>query len=345
MLRPIFHLPRPTPALCLWSPSPMKHPLASALAVAAVLASGAAALLFTAAAPGTPAATPSQHWKARVEKSPRHLEWATIEHGGRKLGAYVGYPESKDKATTVLVIHEIFGHSDWVKALVDDLAAAGYIAIAPDFLWGTGSKGGGTSELTPQEISQKINQLPADPKTADLAATVDYITKQPGSNGKVVVAGFCWGGSETFRFATNSKAIKAGLVFYGSAPTGANAAEAFARIAAPVYGFYAGNDARINGGLPATTEAMKVAGKFFEPVTYAGAGHGFMRAGDDLPPADTATDAQKTTYAANKKAREDGWKRWMDILKAVTADKLPAMPAPAPVPAPAATTPAAPAAR
>jgi len=242
------------------------------------------------------------------------------------------------------VIHEIFGHSDWVKALVDDLAAAGYIAIAPDLLWGTGAKGGGTSELTSQEISQKINQLPADQKTADLAATVDYITKQPGSNGKVVVAGFCWGGSETFRFATNSQAIKAGLVFYGSAPT---ATDTLARITAPVYGFYAGNDARINGGLPATTEAMKAAGKFFEPVTYAGAGHGFMRAGDDLPPADTATDAQKATYAANKKAREDGWKRWMDIMKAVTADKLPAMPAPVVSPSnqPAAAPSAAPAAK
>lgn len=316
----------------------MKRPLASALAVAAVLASGAAALLFTAAAPGGPAAPASQHWKARVEKSPRHLEWVTIEHGGRKLGAYVGYPESKEKATTVLVIHEIFGHSDWVKALVDDLAAAGYIAIAPDLLWGTGSKGGGTSELTSQEISQKINQLPADQKTADLAATVDYITKQPGSNGKVVVAGFCWGGTETFRFATNNKAIKAGLVFYGSAPS---AADAFARIAAPVYGFYAENDARINGGIPAATEAMKAAGKFYEPVIYAGAGHGFMRAGDDLPPAETATAQAKTAYVANKKAREDGWKRWMDILKAVTADHLPPMPAPAA----SATTPAAPPAK
>jgi carboxymethylenebutenolidase len=316
----------------------MKRPLASVFAVAAVLASGAAALLFTAAAPGGPAAPASPHWKARVEKSPRHLEWVTLEHGGRKLGAYVGYPESKEKATTVLVIHEIFGHSDWVKALVDDLAAAGYIAIAPDLLWGTGSKGGGTSELTSQEISQKINQLPADQKTADLAAAVDYITKQPGSNGKVVVAGFCWGGTETFRFSTNNQAIKAGLVFYGSAPA---AADAFARIAAPVYGFYAENDARINGGIPAATEAMKAAGKFYEPVIYAGAGHGFMRAGDDLPPAETATAQAKTTYAANKKAREDGWKRWMDILKAVTADKLPPMPAPA---APAASS-APPAAR
>ncbi len=322
----------------------MKRPLLSALAVAAVLASGAAALLFTAAAPGGPAAPASPHWAARVAKSPRHLEWVTLEHDGRKVGAYVGYPEVKDKATTVLVIHEIFGHSDWVKALVDDLAAAGYIAIAPDLLWGTGAKGGGTSELTSQEISQKINQLPADQKTADLAAAVDYITKQPGSNGKVVVAGFCWGGSETFRFATNSKAIKAGLVFYGSAPTGANAAEALGRITAPVYGFYAGNDARINGGIPATTEAMKAAGKFYEPVTYAGAGHGFMRAGDDLPPADTATDAQKTAYAANKKAREDGWKRWMDIMKAVTADKLPPVVSVSNQPMPAPAKPATPAA-
>ena len=288
---------------------------------AAVLAAAGTAFFFTAAAPGGPAAPASPHWATRVAKSPRHLEWVTLEHDGRKVGAYVGYPEVKDKATTVLVIHEIFGHSDWVKALVDDLAAAGYIAIAPDLLWGTGAKGGGTSELTSQEISQKINQLPADQKTADLTAAVDYITKQPGSNGKVVVAGFCWGGGESFRFATNNKAIKAALVFYGSAQT---APEAIARITAPVYGFYAENDMRINGGIPAATEAMKAAGKTYEPVIYTGAGHGFMRAGDDLPPADTATDAQKASYAANKKAREDGWKRWMDILKKVTDTPAPA---------------------
>ncbi len=320
----------------------MKRPLLSALAVAAVLASGAAVLLFTAATPGTPAATPSQHWAARVAKSPRHLEWVTLEHDGRKVGAYVGYPEVKDKATTVLVIHEIFGHSDWVKALVDDLAAAGYIAIAPDLLWGTGAKGGGTSELTSQEIGQKIRALPADQKTADLAATVDYITKLSGSNGKIVVAGFCWGGAETFSFATNNKAIKAALVFYGATPPAAD----MARITAPVYGFYAENDgARLNAtGIATTTEQMKAAGKFYEPVLYTGAGHGFMRAGDDLPPADTATDAQKTAYAANKKAREDGWKRWMDIMKAVTADKLPPVVSVSNQPMPAPAKPATPAA-
>ncbi len=291
----------------------MKQRLLPALAIS-VLAVAGTTLFFTAAAPN-PGAASNPEWKTRVEKSPRHLEWVTLKHDGRDVGAYVGYPERKDKATTVLVIHEIFGHSDWVKALVDDIAAAGYIAVAPDFLWGTGAKGGGTSELTSQEISQKINQLSADQKTADLNAAVDYITKLPGSNGKVVVAGFCWGGTETFRFATNNKAIKAALVFYGSAPT---AADALARIEAPVYGFYAENDMRINGGIPAATEAMKAAKKTYDPVIYAGAGHGFMRAGDDQPPATTASDQAKTTYAANKKAREDGWKRWMDIMKKVT---------------------------
>ncbi|MEI6862196.1 MAG: dienelactone hydrolase family protein [Verrucomicrobiota bacterium] len=300
-----------------------RHLLALSLSV---LVGTGAALFFTAAAPGLTVAN-NPEWKTRVEKSPRHLEWVTLKHDGREVGAYVGYPERKDKATTVLVIHEIFGHSDWVKALVDDIAAAGYIAVAPDLLWGTGAKGGGTSELTSQEISQKINQLPADQKTADLNAAVDYITKLPGANGRIVVAGFCWGGGESFRFATNNKAIKAALVFYGSAP---NAADAIARITAPIYGFYAENDMRINGGIPAATEAMKAASKTYEPVIYAGAGHGFMRAGDDQPPAATASDQAKTAYAANKKAHEDGWKRWMDIMKKVTdAPATPAATAPA----------------
>jgi len=245
----------------------------------------------------------AQDWaKARVEKSPRHLEWVTIKHGDREVGCYVGYPEVKTKAPAVLVIHEIFGHSDWVRALVDELAEAGYVAIAPDLLWGAGAKGGGTAELTAQEIGQKIGDLAknkADQITADLSAALDYVTKDVACNGKVVVAGFCWGGTQTFRFATNNDKPKAALVFYGSGPK----AEDMARIKAPVYGFYAGNDARIGAGLPKTTDDMKAAQKTFEPVTYEGAGHGFMRAGE-------APDASE----ANKKAHDAALVRLKEII-------------------------------
>ncbi len=243
----------------------------------------------------------------RIDKSPRHLEWVTIKHDGRDVGCYVGYPEVKDKATAVLVIHEIYGHTAWVRETVDELAAAGYIAIAPDLLWGTGAKGGGTSELTSAEISQKISALPAAQITADLNAAMDYIVKQPASNGSVVVAGFCWGGGKSFSFATNNQAVKAAFVFYGTPPPAAD----MARIKCPVYGFYAGNDNRVTGTVVSATAAMKAAGKVYEPVTYDGAGHGFMRMGVD-PTADA------TKNAANIKARTDAWKRAMDLLKGIS---------------------------
>ena len=247
----------------------------------------------------------AQDWaKARLEKSPRHLEWITIKHGNREVKCWVAYPESKEKATAVVIIHEIFGLSDWVRGMADQLAEAGYIAIAPDFLTGSGPNGGGTESLGGADGARgKIGGIPADQITADLNAAVDYVKKLPACNGKVAVGGFCWGGTQTFRFVTNNKDkdVKAGFVFYGS---GTDKPEEIARIGVPVHGFYGGNDARVNATIPKSTDLMKTAGKTYEPVVYDGAGHGFMRAGED--PAGSAE---------NKKAREDGWKRWKDLLK------------------------------
>jgi carboxymethylenebutenolidase len=145
-----------------------------------------------------------------------------------------------------------------------------------------------------------ISTLPPDQITADLKAVADYVTKLPASNGKVAVGGFCWGGSQTFRFATNDKRILAAFPFYGSGP---DDPEAISRISCPVYGFYGSNDARVNATIPVSEKLMKEAGKKYEPVTYEGAGHGFMRAGE-------APD----TNEPNKKAREEGWKRWKELL-------------------------------
>ena len=285
-----------------------------------------------------PAATPEsteQDWaKQKLAKSPRHQEWVKVKNGNREVNSFVVYPENKDKATAVIVIHEIFGMSDWVQSLTDQLAEAGYVAIAPDLLSGMGPNGGGTSSLDRQAVGQAIRDLPADQVTADLNAVADYVSKLPASNGKVVVAGYCWGGSQTFRYATNNPKIKAGFVFYGSAPAAADGTpnkEALAKITAPVYGFYAGNDARINATLPKTSEAMTELKKTYDPVTYEGAGHGFMRAGDAPEPAaptatgnkeadDKATaDYQKalTAYKGNKKARDEAWARWKKILAAI----------------------------
>jgi carboxymethylenebutenolidase len=278
-----------------------------------------------AASPAPSDAAESQDWaKARLAKSPRHQEWVKVKNGSREVSSFVVYPESKNKSTAVVVIHEIFGMSDWVQSLTDQLAEAGYIAIAPDLLSGMGPNGGGTSSLDRNQIGQKIRDLPPDQITGDLNAVVDYVSKLPASNGKVVVTGYCWGGSQSFLYATNNPNIKAAFVFYGSAPTTGtdNAIDktALARIKAPVYGFYAGNDARINATLPATTQAMNELKKKFEPVTYDGAGHGFMRAGEAPEPTDTtAADYQKQldAWKANRTARDQAWERWKKLLAAI----------------------------
>ena len=251
------------------------------------------------------AAAPAQDWaKARLEKSPRHGEWVKIKQGNREVSCFVVYPEVKDKATAVVVIHEIFGLTDWVRGVADQLAEAGYIAIAPDLLSGTAPGGGGTAELGGGDAVRKaISSLPPDQITADLNAVTDYVTKLPACNGKVAVGGFCWGGGQTFRFATNNKNVKAAFPFYG---TGPEKEEDLARIQCPVHGFYGGNDARVNATIPKSTELMKKAGKTYEPVTYDGAGHGFMRAGE-------APDASE----ANKKGRDEAWKRLKDLLKKI----------------------------
>jgi carboxymethylenebutenolidase len=241
----------------------------------------------------------SQPWaRLRIEKSPRHSEWVTVKHDGRNVETLVVYPESKDKRPVVLVIHEIFGLSDWAQELADEVAAAGYIAVAPDLLSGMAPNGGRTKDF-PEGVTEAVSKLNPDQVTADLNAAADYGLKLPASNGKLYVAGFCWGGGQTFRFATNRGDLSAAFVFYGPPPT----KDAMPRIKAPVYGFYAGNDARIDATIPDTIAAMKAAGKSYDPVTYDGAGHGFMRAGE----APDATDA-------NKKARDDAWKRWKSLL-------------------------------
>src|SRR5215467_10560090 len=265
-----------------------------------------------------------QDWaKQRLAKSPRHQEWVKVKNGSREVNSFIVYPEVKNKATAVVVIHEIFGMSDWVQSLTDQLAEAGYIAIAPDLLSGMGPNGGGTSALAAtgnNAVGQAIRDLPPDQITADLNAVADYVSKLPAANGKVVVTGYCWGGSQSFRYATNNPKIKAAFVFYGPAPAAADGTPdktALAKITAPVYGFYAGNDARIDATLPKTNEAMSELKKTFEPVTYEGAGHGFMRAGDAPEPTDkTAADYEKnlTAWKANKKAHDDAWERWKKLL-------------------------------
>jgi len=247
------------------------------------------------------AAANAQDWaKARLDASPRHHEYVPLKHDGRTVQAFVVYPEVKDKAPVVILIHEIFGLTDWAKEMADELAGQGFIVVAPDLLSGSGPNGGGSDSFPSMDATTKaVSGLDPATVNADLDAAANYAKTIPASNGKLAVVGFCWGGGKSFAFATHRHDLSAAFVFYGPGPSDVTA------INAPVYGFYAGNDSRIGATIPATTAAMKAAHKTYEPITYDGAGHGFMRAGED----------PTNTVPANKKAREESFARLVTLLK------------------------------
>jgi carboxymethylenebutenolidase len=235
--------------------------------------------------------------KERLNSSPRHGEWVDIKSGERTIKAFIVYPERKDKAPVVLVVHEIFGVTDWVRSLCDELAEAGVIAIVPDLLSG--------QKFEDVDGARKaISALSKEQVKADLDATADYaMTKIPSCNGTLTVCGFCWGGGVTFAYANENPKLKAAYSFYGVAP---DSADKVKNIACPVYGFYAENDERVNATIPKAEELMKAAGKKYELVIYKGAGHGFMRSGEPNDPAVRESD---------KKARDEAWARWKTLLK------------------------------
>jgi carboxymethylenebutenolidase len=241
--------------------------------------------------------------RERLEASPRHHEWVRLERGERELACFVAFPEVAGKAPAVLVIHENKGLTDWVRSVTDRLAEEGYIAIAPDLLSGMGPEGGRTDSFASTDAAtQALYALEPEQVLADLDAAADHATKLAACDGTLFVAGFCWGGSRSFQYATRRKGLKAAFVFYGSAPT---EDEALARIASPVHGFYAENDARVNASLEATIEAMARLEKTFTKQVFVGAGHGFMRAGE-------GQDAKP----GNASAMADAWKRWLELLQA-----------------------------
>jgi carboxymethylenebutenolidase len=249
------------------------------------------------------AAAPAQDpVKERLDKSPRHHEWVQIKSGDRTLHAFVVFPERKEKAPVILVIHENKGLTDWVRSAADQFAEAGLIAVAPDLLSGAGPGGGKTSDFPSVDAAtQALYKLPPDQVTADLNAAADYALKLPAAAGKLAVTGFCWGGAQAFRFATNRKDLAAAYVFYGSSPEDP---AALARISCPVYGFYGENDARINAGIEKTAAAMKEHGKTYEPIIYTGGRHGFMRAAEAAGAGD-----------GEKKARAEAWARLKTLIQ------------------------------
>ena len=206
----------------------------------------------------------AQDWaKARLEKSPRRHEQVVVQHNGRAIATFAVYPESKDKKPVVLLIHDSAGLTDWFKNLADEVAAMGYVALAPDL---------------------KSSENEAMP---DLNAVADYGKKLPASNGTVFVAGIGWGGEQSFRFAADRPDVAAALVFCGASPDQAS----IARIKGSVFGFYAANDPRVDATVPPAQAAAKAADVVFEAVTYDGVGPGFMESGDapEAKPADKLT--------------------------------------------------------
>jgi carboxymethylenebutenolidase len=239
--------------------------------------------------------TQAQDWaKERLNKSPRHGEWVDLKSGDRTIKAFVVYPERKEKTPVVIVIHEIFGLTDWVRGICDQLAENGVIAVAPDLL-------SGQTYSDVDGARKAISALTKEQIKSDLDAAADYALKIPAGNGALAVCGFCWGGGVTFSYANENPKLKAAYSFYGPAP---DEPSKVANIPCPVYGFYAENDERVGATIPKAQELMKAAGKKYEPVIYKGATHGFMREGE-MPNANEA----------NKKARDDAWARWKTLLK------------------------------
>ncbi len=236
---------------------------------------------------------------ARWNATPRHTEWVQIESRGDTIDAFVVYPERASNAPVVVVIHEIYGLSDWVRAVADELAAEGFIAIAPDMLSGKGSNGTGSMSLDRQGAVSLMRTLQPAEVTRRLNMSIEYATSLPAATSRFGVIGFCWGGSTSFQFATAREDLGAAVVYYGTSPE----ARALRRIQAPVMGFYGGNDQRVNATIdPASTEMTRL-GKRYDPNIYEGAGHGFLR-------------AQAGQDGANLQATQQAWPATLEFLRA-----------------------------
>lgn len=216
----------------------------------------------------------------RLIDSPRHHEWVEISNGDKKISTWVVYPEVDEKRPVVLLIHENRGLNDWARSMADQVAEAGYIAVAPDLLSEFSDSEKTTRDFADEdEARTALSQLDPEGVISDLKAVSQWAKSIPSANGKLVSAGFCWGGARSFEFATESNELDAVLVFYGTGPTDSSVYE---QIDAPVFGFYGGADERVNATIPDSEANMTAAGKSYEYEIYEGAGHAFMRSGESL---------------------------------------------------------------
>jgi carboxymethylenebutenolidase len=253
----------------------------------------------------TPTATPpaEEEAKARLNASPRHAELASIDVGGTPVRTWIVYPERSDKAPVVIVIHEIFGLTDWIRAVADQLAADGFIAVAPDLLSGKGPNGGGTDAYAGRDdVTKAVFGLPVDEVVRRLDAVRRYALTLPAAAAKSATVGFCWGGAMSFAYAAAQPELTAAVVYYGTPPP---EPARLAAVKAPVLGLYGGNDARVTGTVDDTRTKMKALGKSYEPHVFAGAGHGFLR-------------AQSGEDGANARAAREAWPLTVAFLRRLT---------------------------
>ena len=258
-------------------------------------------LTARAAAPADAAIPPSEDTaKAALERSPRHGEFVDVKRAaGVPIRTWISYPERRDKAGVVIVIQEIFGLTDWLRAVADRLAAEGFIAVAPDMISGLGPGGGGTDSVASRDdVVKLVRGISPEEATQRLNAVRDWALKIPAGNGKIATIGFCWGGARSFAYAAAQPALDAAVVYYGTSPE----APELATIRAPVVGFYGGDDERVDATIPPAEAEMKKLGKSLETHVYEGAGHGFLR-------------DQSGRDGANLKASQQAWPRTVAFLR------------------------------
>ena len=241
---------------------------------------------------------------ARLEASPRHGEWINYDAGGGdQVQAWVAYPERSDSAPVVVVIHDIRAMSDWARAVGDQLAADGFIAVVPDLLSGKGPEGRGTESFSSNEVGRAIRDLDPAEVNRRLRAAAAYGTSLPSATNQVGVVGFCWGGSTSFAFAVDYADLDAAVVYYGTSPP----TETLASVRAPVLGLYGGADNRVNTTIPAAQAELERLGKRFDVNIYDGAGHGFL-------------GRQTGQDGANQAASEGAWPATISFFRELLED-------------------------
>lgn len=234
----------------------------------------------------------------RLSESPRHGEWVMIPAGDAdSVRAWVVYPERADSAPVVLVVHEIFGLSDWIRSVADQAAADGFIAIAPDLLTGENVPEGDAGP-EPDSARAAIATLDAADVQRRLDAAAEYGMALPAARASYGIVGFCWGGAVSFAHAAHAPGLGASVVYYGTSPE----AEALSEVRAPVLGLYGGDDARVNATIDRAREVLSELGRTYEVEIYDGAGHGFLR-------------AQEGRDGANMAAARAAWPRTVEWFR------------------------------